>query len=77
MDFFKKAVFVFLLIIFGIVITVKSIEPVIEKQLSQIFADRKISNKVNKELMNLTEDFTQKKEHFIKILVSFTQNGFH
>lgn len=71
MDFFKKAIFVFLLIVFGIIITIKSIEPVIEKQLSQIFADRKISNKINKELMNLTEDFTPEKRAFYKkILVS-------
>ena len=66
MDFFKKAIFVFLLIVFGIIITVKSIEPVIEKQLSQIFVDRKISNKLNKELMNLTEDFTPEKREFYK-----------
>ena len=71
MNFFKKAIFIFLLIIFGIIITVKSIEPVIEKQLSQIFADRKISKKINKELMNLTEDFTpEKREFYKKILVS-------
>ncbi len=71
MNFFKKAIFIFLLIIFGIIITIKSIEPVIEKQLSQIFADRKISNKINKELLNLTEDFTpEKREFYKKILVS-------
>lgn len=71
MNFFKKAIFIFLLIIFGIIITVKSLEPVIEKQLSQIFADRKISKKINKELINLTEEFTpEKREFYKKILVS-------
>ena len=58
MDFFKKAIFIF-------------IEPIIEKQLSQVFADRKMSKKINKELMNLTEDFTpEKREFYKKILVS-------
>lgn len=71
MDFFKKAIFIFILIILGIIITAKSIEPIIEKQLSQVFADRKISKKINKELMNLTEDFTpEKREFYKKILVS-------
>ena len=71
MDFFKKAIFIFILIILGIIITAKSIEPVIEKQLSQVFADRKMSKKINKELMNLTEDFTpEKREFYKKILVS-------
>lgn len=71
MDFFKKAIFIFILIILGIIITAKSIEPIIEKQLSQVFADRKISKKINKELINLTEDFTpEKREFYKKILVS-------
>ena len=71
MDFFKKAIVIFILIILGIIITAKSIEPVIEKQLSQVFADRKMSKKINKELMNLTEDFTpEKREFYKKILVS-------
>jgi hypothetical protein len=71
MNFFKKASFIFILIIFGIIITIKSVEPVIEKQLSQIFADRKMSKKINKELLNLTEDFTpEKREFYKKILVS-------
>ena len=71
MNFFKKASFIFILIIFGIIIIIKSVEPVIEKQLSQIFADRKMSKKINKELLNLTEDFTpEKREFYKKILVS-------
>lgn len=71
MDFYKKAAFIFILIILGIIITAKSLEPIIEKQLSNVFADKKISKKLNKELLNLTEDFTpEKKEFYKKILVS-------
>lgn len=71
MNFYKKAAFIFVLIVFGIIIIVKSLEPVIEKQLSQIFSDRKVSNKIDKELINLTKDFTPEKRVFYKkILVS-------
>ncbi len=71
MNFFKKATFIFVLIIFGIIVTIKSLEPVLERQLSGIFADKKVSKKINKELMNLTEDFTPEKREFYKrILVS-------
>ena len=69
MQSLKKRIFI--LIILGIIIVAKSIEPIIEKQLSQVFADRKMSKKINKELMNLTEDFTpEKREFYKKILVS-------
>ena len=69
MNFYKKAIFI--LIVFGIIITIKSLQPVIERQLSLIFSDKKISKKINKELMNLTEDFTpEKREFYKKILVS-------
>ncbi len=71
MNFYKKAIFIFILIVFGIIITIKSLQPVIERQLSLIFSDKKISKKINKELMNLTEDFTpEKREFYKKILVS-------
>tara|TARA_B100000780_G_C21105555_1_gene446368 strand:+ start:1452 stop:1739 length:288 start_codon:yes stop_codon:yes gene_type:complete len=71
MNFYKKAAFIFILIIFGIIVTVKSLEPIIEKQLSSIFADKKISKKLNKELLSLTEEFTPEKRKFYKkILVS-------
>ena len=48
MDFYKKAAFIFILIILGIIVTAKSLEPIIEKQLSNVFADKKISKKLNK-----------------------------
>ncbi len=71
MNFYKKAIFIFILIIFGIIVTVKSLEPVIEKQISQLFSDKKMSKKINKELLNLTEDFTpEKRDFYKKILVS-------
>jgi len=71
MNFYKKAAFIFILIVFGIIVTAKSLEPIIEKQISGIFADKKLSKKLNKELLNLTEDFTpEKREFYKKILVS-------
>ena len=71
MNFYKKSAFIFILIVLGIIVTVKSIEPIIEKQLSNVFADKKISKKLNKELLNLTEDFTpEKREFYKKILIS-------
>ena len=71
MNFYKKSAFIFILIVLGIIVTVKSVEPIIEKQLSNVFADKKISKKLNKELLNLTEDFTpEKREFYKKILIS-------
>jgi len=71
MNFYKKATFIFTLIILAIIIIAKSLEPIIEKQLSNVFADKKMSKKINKELLNLTEDFTPEKRAFYKkILVS-------
>ena len=71
MNFYKKAAFIFVLIILGIIVAAKSLEPIIEKQLSNIFADKKMSKKINKELMGMTEDFTpEKKEFYKKIIVS-------
>ena len=69
MDFYKKAAFIFVLIIFGIVVLVKSLEPVLEKQLSNIFSDKKISKKLKKETMKLTEDFTPEKREFYKTII--------
>ena len=69
MDFYKKAAFIFVLIIFGIVVLVKSLEPVFEKQMSNIFSDKKISKKIKKEALNLTEDFTPEKREFYKNII--------
>ena len=69
MDFYKKAAFIFVLIILGIIVLVKSLEPVIEKQMSNIFSDKKISKKLKKEALKLTEDFTPEKREFYKNII--------
>ena len=61
MDFYKKALFIFILFLFLIITSVVMIEPVIERQMSNIFADRKISNKLKEELIKGTEEFTPEK----------------
>tara|TARA_B100001175_G_scaffold316595_1_gene330941 strand:+ start:656 stop:943 length:288 start_codon:yes stop_codon:yes gene_type:complete len=69
MNFYKKTAFIFILLILGIFVLVKSLEPVIEKQLSNIFADKKISKKIKKEVVNMTEDFTPEKKEFYKDII--------
>ena len=69
MDFYKKAIFTFVLFIFFIVVTIKMIEPVIEKQISSIFAEKKLSTKLKKELKKSTEDFTPEKRIFYKEMI--------
>jgi uncharacterized FlgJ-related protein len=69
MNFYKKAIFVFILITFFMVVLVKMVEPVIDKQISGIFADRKLSNKIKKELISSTEEFTEEKRIFYKDII--------
>ena len=69
MDFYKKAIFVFVLLIFFMAVFVKMIEPVIENQISSIFAERKMSNKLKKELQKSTEQFTPEKREFYKDII--------
>ena len=69
MDFYKKAIFVFVLFIFFMAVFVKMIEPVIENQISSIFAERKMSNKLKKELQKSTEQFTPEKREFYKDII--------
>ena len=66
MDFYKKIIFVFFVIILTFATLVKIVEPVIEKQLSNIFADKKLSKKLTRELINSTEKFTPEKEEFYR-----------
>ena len=69
MNEFKKLFFKSLIIIFTIAIVIKLIEPVVERQISKIFSDKKISNKIMKELVNSTDEFTpEKKEFYIDII---------
>ena len=71
MDFYKKLTFSILAFIFCFAVMIKLVEPVIERQVSNIFADKKLSKKIMKELINSTEDFTpEKREFYKKILVS-------
>jgi len=51
------------------IVFVKIIEPVVEKQLSNIFADRKLSIKLKKELINSAEKFTPEKRVFYKNII--------
>ncbi len=51
------------------VVFVKMIEPVIENQISSIFAERKMSNKLKKELQKSTEQFTPEKREFYKDII--------
>tara|TARA_B100000767_G_scaffold263124_1_gene276540 strand:- start:1757 stop:1969 length:213 start_codon:yes stop_codon:yes gene_type:complete len=45
------------------------LEPIIDKQISGIFADRKLSNKIKKELINSTEEFSKEKRLFYKDII--------
>ena len=51
------------------VVFVKMVEPVIEKQISGIFSDRKFSDKIKKELISSTENFTDEKRLFYKDII--------
>ena len=69
MDFYKKIIFSVLIFIFTFAVVIKMVEPVIDKQISGIFADRKLSNKIKKELVSSTEDFTEEKRLFYKDII--------
>ena len=69
MDFYKKILFVFIVLIFSFAILIKLIEPVIERQISNIFADKKLSKKLTSELIKSTEEFTPEKREFYKNII--------
>ena len=69
MNFYKKAIFVFILFLFFAAVFVKMIEPVIESQISSIFAERKMSNKFKEELQKSTVQFTPEKREFYKDII--------
>jgi uncharacterized FlgJ-related protein len=54
---------------FFLVVFVKMVDPVIDKQISGIFSDRKFSNKIKKELISSTENFTDEKRLFYKDII--------
>ena len=69
MQDYKNFIFKSLIVIFTIAIVIKLIEPVIERQISNIFSEKKISKKIMKELVNSTDEFTpEKKEFYIDII---------
>ena len=69
MDFYKKLVFSILAFLFCFAVMIKLVEPVIERQVSNIFADKKLSKKIMKELVNSTEDFTPEKRELYKNII--------
>jgi len=66
MDFYKKTIFIFLIIILTFAVFVKLIEPVVVKQISSIFADKKLSKTLSRELVKSTEEFSPEKRAFYK-----------
>ncbi len=66
MDFYKKLTFSILAFIFCFAVMIKLVEPVIERQISNIFADKKLSKKLMRELINSTEDFTPERRELYK-----------
>jgi len=69
MNFYKKSIFVFILMTFFMIVLVKMLEPIVDKQISGIFADRKLSNKIKKELITSTEEFSKEKRLFYKDII--------
>ena len=69
MDFYKKTIFIFLVVVLSFVFFIKLIEPVIEKQMTNIFADKKLSKKLSRELISSTEEFTPEKRLFYKNII--------
>lgn len=69
MEFYKKTLFVVLILILTFAVMVKLIEPVIDKQINSIFSDKKFSNKITKEIINSAEEFTPEKREFYKNIV--------
>ena len=72
MNFYKKAIFSFILVIFFLVIAVKLIEPVIDRQIKNTISDKKLSEKLKKELQSSVEDFTPEKREFYKQIIKKT-----
>ena len=69
MDFYKKLTFSILAFIFCFAVMIKLVEPVIERQISNIFADKKLSNKLMEEFIKQTEEFTPEKRNLYKTLI--------
>ena len=51
------------------VVFVKMLEPIVNKQFSNIFAEKRLSTKLKEELVSSTEDFTPEKRLFYKNII--------
>ena len=51
------------------IVLIKMLEPVFEKQISSVFSDRKLSTKLKEELVSSTEEFTPEKRQFYKDII--------
>ena len=69
MEFYKKAIFTFILIISFFIVAIKMIEPVIDRQIKNSISDKKLSEKLKKELQSSVEDFTPEKREFYKQII--------
>ena len=69
MNFYKKALFITLLIFIFFVGLITVLEPVVDRQLSNIFADKKLSKKLSRELISSTDEFTPEKRLFYKNII--------
>ena len=67
-----ELIFSFILVIFFFVIAVKLIEPVIDRQIKSTISDKKLSEKLKKELVSSVEDFTPEKREFYKQIIKKT-----
>ncbi len=72
MDFYKKLSFSILAFLFCFAVIIKLVEPVIERQVSKIFADKKLSKKIMREIINSTEEFTPEKRELYKMIIKKT-----
>lgn len=69
MNYYKKVIFASLMFIFCFAVMIKLVEPVIERQISNIFADKKLSKKLMRELINSTEKFDPEKRILYKDII--------
>lgn len=69
MNFYKKTAYIFVLIILFLIITIRLVEPLIDRQINNFIADKKLSEKLKKELKNSVTDFTPEKRVFYKEII--------
>jgi len=69
MNYYKKVIFASLMFIFCFAVMIKLVEPVIERQISNVFADKKLSKKLMRELINSTEKFDPEKRILYKDII--------